>query len=149
MTREEIENSYMFKVVRRALMNELPYIKDVRVSEELIGETKHLIFLDFDFDPFIFSKLHNIPLSNIFLRTLKHHTDSKTSVPEIFFNTNYRDKVSSIMRGIEKLVNDIQLSSVIPSEYKLNNKKLSPFYYHALMEYVPQDIQLSLKTSKD
>jgi hypothetical protein len=150
MTIEEIENSYVFKVVRRALMNELPYIKEVRVSRESFNDTYTLIFMEFDFDPFIFSKLHNIPLSNMYLRSLNYRDEDSTSVPQIFFKKDYRDEVSSIMRGIDTLVKDIESSPAIPKEYKILNKKLTPYYYRALKEFIPQDMQqAALKKFED
>lgn len=150
MTKEEIENSYVFKVVRRALMNELPYIKDVRVHDKSIDETKTLIMMEMDFDPFIFSKLYNIPLANIYLRSLKYNEQDSTSVPQIFFKREYYDEVDSIMKGIDKLVKDVQSSPAIPNEYKIPNKKLHPFYYRTLKEYIPQDMQqAALKTYED
>lgn len=150
MTIEEIENSYVFKVVRRALMNELPYIKDVRVSRESFNDTHILIFMELDFDPFVFSKLHNIPLSNLYLRSLKYKDEDLTSVPQIFFKRDYYEEVSSVMRGIEKLVKDIESSPAIPNEYKILNKKLTPFYYRALGKFIPQDMQqAALRTFED
>lgn len=151
MTKEEIENSYVFKVVRRALMNELPYIKDVRVHDKSIDETKTLIIMEMDFDPFIFSKLYNIPLANIYLRSLKYNEQDSTSVPQIFFKREYYDEVDSILRkGVGKFVDNVQSSPAIPNEYKIPNKKLHPFYYRALKEYVPQDMQqAALKTFED
>jgi hypothetical protein len=150
MTIEEIENSYVFKVVRRALMNELPYIKDVRVSRESFNDTYTLIFMELDFDPFVFSKLHNIPLSNMYLRSLNYRDEDSTSVPQIFFKKDYRDEVVEIMRDIEKLVKDIESSPAIPKEYKILNKKLTPFHYKALKEFIPQDMQqAALRTFED
>lgn len=140
MTKEEIENSYVFKVVRRALMNELPYIKGVHVDEKLFDSTNSLVFLTLDFDPFIFSLQYNIPLAKIWVNYIRIWGDDGTSVPGIFFKPEYRDKVDSITKEIEALVNDIQTSPAIPNEYKMG-KKMYPMQYHVLKEYIPQDMR--------
>ena len=140
MTKEEIENSYVFKVVRRALMNELPYIKGVHVDEKLFDSTNSLVFLTLDFDPFIFSLQYNIPLAKIWVNYIRIWGDDSTSVPGIFFKPEYRDKVDSKMKEIESLVNEIQKSPAIPNEYKIG-KKMYPMQYRVLKEYIPQDMK--------
>lgn len=140
MTKEEIENSYVFKVVRRALMNELPYIKGVHVDESSIKDTYTIVFLTLDFDPFIFSLQYNIPFAKIWLNYLRLVGEDKTSVPGIFFKPEYREQVDSKMKDIENLVNDIQKSPAIPNEYKIK-KKLVPLQYRVLKEYIPQDMR--------
>jgi hypothetical protein len=140
MTKEEIENSYVFKVVRRALMNELPYIKGVHVDEKLFDSTNTLIFLTLDFDPFILSLQYNIPFAKIWLNYLRMVGEDTTSVPGIFFKPEYREKVDSITKEIEALVNEIQKSPAIPNEYKIG-KKMYPMQYRVLKEYIPQDMK--------
>jgi hypothetical protein len=140
MTKEEIENSYVFKVVRRALMNELPYIKGVHVDETSIKDTYTVVFLTLDFDPFIFSLQYNIPFAKTWLNYLRLVDEDKTSVPGIFFKPEYREKVDLKLKEIEALVNDIQKSPVIPNEYKIE-KKLIPLQYRVLKEYIPQDMR--------
>ena len=139
MTKEEIENSYVFKVVRRALMNELPYIKGVHVDETSLDRYT-VVFLTLDFDPFIFSLQYNIPFAKTWLNYLRLVDEDKTSVPGIFFKPEYREKVDSKMKEIEALVNDIQTSPAIPNEYKMG-KKMYPMQYHVLKEYIPQDMK--------
>lgn len=140
MTKEEIENSYVFKVVRRALMNELPYIKGVHVDESSLKDTYSIVFLTLDFDPFIFSLQYNIPLAKIWLNYLRLFDEDKTSVPQIFFKPEYREQVNLKMEDIENLVNEIQKSPAIPNEYKIK-KKMAPLQYRVLKEYVPQDMK--------
>ena len=140
MTKEEVENSYVFKVVRRALMNELPYIKGVHVDEKLFDSTNTLIFLTLDFDPFILSLQYNIPFAKIWLNYLRMVGEDTTSVPGIFFKPEYREKVDSITKEIEALVNEIQKSPAIPNEYKIG-KKMYPMQYRVLKEYIPQDMK--------
>ena len=50
MTPEQLENNYEFKVVRRALMREYPWIKDVTFKPSEL-EKYNLIFLDLIVDP--------------------------------------------------------------------------------------------------
>ena len=140
MTKEEIENSYVFKVVRRALMNELPYIKGVHVDETSIKDTYTVVFLTLDFDPFIFSLQYNIPFAKTWLNYLRLVDEDKTSVPGIFFKPEHREKVDLKLKEIEALVNDIQKSPAIPNEYKIE-KKLIPLQYRVLKEYIPQDMR--------
>jgi hypothetical protein len=47
MTKEEIENTYEFKIIKKAVMREFPFIKDVFISEDdskELDEYKYIYF---------------------------------------------------------------------------------------------------------
>ena len=53
MTEEELYDNYEFKVTKRALMREFPFIKNVYVKDPAtIDQYKSFIFLDADINPY-------------------------------------------------------------------------------------------------
>lgn len=53
MTVDQVKDSYMFRIVKRALMKQYPWIKDVEVDEEDFENYKHNIFINVFVDPSI------------------------------------------------------------------------------------------------
>jgi hypothetical protein len=53
ITPEEVEQSYVFKIVRRALIQEYPWITEVKVDKNDYDNYKHNIFLDVYIDPHV------------------------------------------------------------------------------------------------
>lgn len=49
-TPEEIENNYEYKVVKRILKQEYPWIKDIKINDADLEKYKHVIFLEFYVD---------------------------------------------------------------------------------------------------
>lgn len=53
MTVDQVKDSYMFRIIKRALMKKYPWIKDVEVDEEDFENYKHNIFINVFVDPSI------------------------------------------------------------------------------------------------
>jgi hypothetical protein len=51
MTYEQIKDSYPFRIVRRALMKQYPWIKDVELDQDDFDNYKTVIFLNLYIDP--------------------------------------------------------------------------------------------------
>ena len=56
MTQEEVENNYVYKIVRKVLMREYPWIKDVQLDVPRLENFTYVIFLDIFIDPYELGK---------------------------------------------------------------------------------------------
>ena len=125
MTKEELENNYEYKVTKRALLKEFPFIKEVRTpDDEEINKWKHSIYLDLVIDPFVLSQTYDIPVWYIIVRTLQRGEPYWSPYLNTFFKDS-REEVSQINRDMGTLINGIHKSTALPKELKLP-KELEP-----------------------
>lgn len=121
-TAEEIQNNYEFKIVRRIMMKEFPWIKNVVVDPKLL-ETYNTIFLDVDIDPELFAKTYGYtlsPLVKMIIEEGKEYTTMYLSL--LLVQTDYEDTVF-ITNKIRDLIGGIKHSPVIPDELKLKGDR--------------------------
>jgi hypothetical protein len=116
MTPEEVKNNYEFKVSKRALMNELKWIKDVRLVESdlVIYNT---IFVDLVIDPILLANQYDWIL-NIWVTP-----NYRSSTPSMFFDITYEEGVDKVVNPIDKILDDVHRSNAIPQEMKLPNSR--------------------------
>ena len=72
MTKEELYNNYEFKIVKRTLMNEFPFIKDVYVKDpDTIDQYRSFIFLDADINPYELSHMYGLKVDKLVEKYLR------------------------------------------------------------------------------
>ena len=118
---EQLYDNYTFKLLRRALMREFPYIKNVFVNFFDLGRY-NTIFLNFDFDPAIWEQMYNDPM----VKWLKDVTDEggyiDLSYPTTGTNMEY-DEYQPIKKSIEKVMSDVFNSEAVPKELKIQGQR--------------------------
>lgn len=118
---EQLYDNYTFKLLRRALMREFPYIKNVFVNFFDLGRY-NTIFLNFDFDPAIWGEMYNDPM----VKWLKDVTDEggyiDLSYPTTATNMEY-DEYQPIKKSIEKVMSDVFNSEAVPKELKIQGQR--------------------------
>jgi len=124
MTREEFENNYEYKVTKKALMREFPFIKDVFVKdEEDINKWSNLIFFDIIIDPFALAHQYGFRVWGPVINSLKRGESYMSPYLSLFIGDSNRiDLASPINRAMEELINGIHTSPAIPSDFKLGKK---------------------------
>jgi hypothetical protein len=121
-TAEEIQNNYEFKVVRRIMMKEFPWIKNVIVDPTSL-DIYNPIFLDVDIDPELFAKTYGYTLSPMVNKVIEQGKEYATMYLSLFLvQTAYEDTVF-ITNKIRDLINKIRHSPVIPDELKLKGRR--------------------------
>lgn len=155
VTKEEVENSYEFKLVKRIILREYPWIKDVVVpSDEEINEY-NIIFLDIVMDPFELQRETGWPLASwikFYLTTPNHPLKIKdytyvSSYLSTMFDTD-RDTVSPIHHDIEKTMRSVQKSPAIPSDLKLGKERSFAIGQYAIPQMdIPTDAVFRNKTT--
>ena len=139
MTEQELYDNYTFKVVKRALMREFPFIKNVYVRDpDSIDKYKSFIFLDVDINPYELSHMYGLkvdPITNKYLRRGEPYWAPYLSM---FIKSGVEDTYP-IKKAINDLVYSIQKSPAIPQEFKLD-RELDIGSYHAGPDTIPPDM---------
>ncbi len=118
LSKKEIEDSYMFKLIKRAIKKEFPFVKDVRVDEVSLPSYNTIfvdMILDFEtlkrelnMEPQPWIKPFNIPYNAIGLNLILKGED------EILYD---------IRKKFESIISKVSNATVIPDEYVLKNKR--------------------------
>jgi hypothetical protein len=120
-TTEELYDNYTFKLIRRALMREFPYIKDVFVNPNDLGRF-NTIFLNFDFDPTIWGEMYDDPMKS----WLKDFVDKggyvDLSYPITATDMKY-EEYQPIKKSIEKVISQVANSEAVPQELKIQGHR--------------------------
>lgn len=120
-TPEGLDNNYVLKLIKRALMREYPYIKDVTIDYNDI-EKYRTIFLELSVDAFEMAEYYDVrPMS--YVRGYINRKEPLSAVsPSVLFDITYeegRDIIDRINDDIRSIVDN----PAIPNELKnLNNR---------------------------
>jgi hypothetical protein len=121
-TLEELYNNYEFKVVKRALMRQYPWIKDVTVDPEQL--TKYnLIFLNFDVDPAMLAEEMGWELNTWVKSALDRGEMYNALYLSMFFRDLGFDDTKFITNEMEKTFKDINRSPALPEDLKLKGER--------------------------
>ena len=141
MTREELENNYEFKVTKKALMREFPFIKDVTVKkDDDINKYPSSIYLELVIDPYVMAHQYGFRVWDAVTRSLKKDEPYWFPYLSIFVeNDNRMELVAPITKAIEELIDGIHKSPALPSELRLG-KKLRVGSYMAYPSSLPSNM---------
>ena len=154
VTHDEVVNSYEFKLMKRILLREFPWIKDVVVpTDEEINEY-NLIFLDIVMDPFELQREVGWPLATwikLYLTTptfayAPNNYSYVSSYLSTMFDTD-RDNTSPIHNEIESTMRSVQKSAAIPHDLKLGKDRTFAIGEYAIPKMeIPEDAVFKKKT---
>jgi hypothetical protein len=121
MTREQLENNYEYKVTKKALLREFPFVKDVLVKDdEDITKWKATIYIDLIVDPFAFAHQYGFRVWGPIINALKRGEDYMSPYLSLFIGDPDRTElVSPVNKAMEELMDGIHWSPAIPYELKL------------------------------
>ena len=120
-TTEELYDNYTFKLIKRALIREFPYIKNVFVDPLDLGKYNS-IFLNFDFDPAIWGEMYNDPMVNWLKSEVDKGKYVDLSYPNTATNMVY-DDYQPIKKSIEKVMSEVINAEAVPKELKIQGKR--------------------------
>jgi hypothetical protein len=124
MTEQDLINSLEFKIIKKTLKLEYPWIKDI-IPDGDPDMYKFTIYINVIFDPFELSKIFNIPPANWVRRFLLD--DGKIehlSCLSTFFNIKIREQILNIKDEIKRTIKSIHSSRVINQSLKLDREIL-------------------------
>lgn len=137
VTPNEVENNYEFKLMKKVLRQEFPWIKDVLVPNDEDINKYNLIFLQLVIDPFMLQQEVGLPLERWIKRYLSDPLHTNTNRPYAYisayistmFNGD-RDITRDLHDDVEKTMRSVGRSAAIPHDLKLRKgRAFSPGEY--------------------
>lgn len=125
ITREELENNYEYKVVKRMIMKEFPWVIDVIPPTDEKINNYNLIFLDLVIDPFKLQEETEWPLlyyvikSTIWGRDNYSYTSPYLSA---IYDITYEEG-NDIHNEIESLMSQVSKSQAVPQDLKIKGER--------------------------
>jgi len=118
-TTEEIEDNYEFKVMKRLIKKEFPFITDMKLTHNWV-DYNSLFFVDITLSPSLLMELLNIPDTPRATRYLKAF---RSEVPYLtmLFPSEYNegDKIHNLGKNIQSVMTKIHQSPSMPDDMRL------------------------------
>lgn len=121
-TPEEINDNYEFKVVKKALMREYPWIKNVTVDENNLSKYS-LIFLDFDIDPIKLGEEMDWELTPWVRRAYEEGKEYKGLYLSLFFNGVGYDETKDLTDDMTELMRSVGQSPAFPPDLRIKGDR--------------------------
>ena len=118
LTYEELLDNYEFKVGKRILTREYPWIKDVVIKTPEDVNRYNLIFIDVIFNPFELSEEKGWRLASYVVKSIDRGDNFWAPYLSTFF-TNMGDEARELVQSMEKTLEDLHKSPAIPQEMRL------------------------------
>jgi hypothetical protein len=118
MTPEELQNNYEYKVVRRALMREYPWIKDVTFNPEELDQY-NLIFLNLIVDPAKMGEQYGWEMNTWVKRDYEEGQMYRGNYPSLLFKITYEVGRDEINDPITRMFEEIHSSPALPEDMRL------------------------------
>ena len=147
VTPTEVENNYEFKLMKKVLRQEYPWVLDVLVPKDEDINKYNLIFLPIVIDPFILQKEVGLPIEAWIKRYLTDERYKQTyrqyayvsSYISTMFNGD-REITREIQDEVEKVMRSVGKSAAIPEDLKLRKgRAFSPGEYIIPEMDIPED----------
>lgn len=137
MTYEELLNNYEYKITKKGLMKEYPFIVDVLDDEDDFLRYESVVFVTLVIDPFILANMFGVKVWGGIIRTLKRGDDFDSPTLSIFLE-NSVDLGIKIRQSIDDFIDTIHRSRAIPDEYRMD-RLLRAGNYIAYPSSLPPD----------
>lgn len=118
MSGEDLEKNYEFKVVKRALMKEYPWIKDVTFNEGELNEY-NLIFLSLIVDPIEMGEAYDYKMNPWVIGRLERDERYEGTYPSLLFNVPFEQGKDDITSPINNTLEQIHHSPALPDDLRL------------------------------
>ena len=140
ITYDELLDNYEFKVGKRILTREYPWIKDVYMRNPDDVNKYNLIFMDIIFDPFQLAEQEGWRMASYVARSIERGDDFWSPYLSTFYSS-HPDDARALVQKIDKSLEDLHKSPAIPQDLKLPaTRKLNVGSFHVqLGTKVPTD----------
>ena len=135
-TKEEVESSPIFKIVKKAIMRKYPWIKDIYAGdEEDLTKYSSMLFLDADIDAQQLADEKGWTMESWVAPDVQRRTHNRdyfdTVYLSVLFTKPFYEESRELQNDIDGEMKRIQKSDVIPSDIKINKTLgLSTFRYN-------------------
>ena len=119
MTPEELQNNYEYKVVKRALIREYPWIKDVTFKPEELDQY-NLIFLNLIIDPVEMGEAYEWEMTPWVKSASEKGERYWGNYPSLFFKgVTYEDGKDNVTNPMDNMMRQIHDSPALPQDLRL------------------------------
>lgn len=118
MSGDDLRNNYEFKVVRRALMKEYPWIKDVSFDEDDLGKY-NLIFLHIIVDPLEMGRAFDYEVNSWIQGRIDRGEKYYGNYPSLIFNVPFEQGKDDVSEPINDMIGEIHNSPALPEDLRL------------------------------
>jgi hypothetical protein len=119
MTYDELLNNYEYKITKKGMMREYPFIIDVLdTNEEDFTKYESVVFVTLVIDPFILANMFGVKVWGGVTRALKRGDDFDSPTLSIFLE-NSIDLGIKIRKSIDDFTDTIDSSRALPDEYRM------------------------------
>ena len=130
MTQEEVENNYTYKIIRKVLMREYPWIKDVQLDVPGLEKFEYALFLDIYINPYELGEERGYSVARWIEASIRNNEDYYTSVITMYFDGS-TDEMREITQEVNRTIEATQNSPAIPPDLRLpENKRFMVGSYH-------------------
>ena len=130
MTAEEIQDNYTYKIVRKVLMREFPWIKDVQLDVPGLEKFNYVIFLNVYINPYELGQERDYNVARWIENAIRNNEDYQTSVITMYFDGS-TDEMRAITQEVNDTIEATQKSPAIPPDLRLpDNKRFMVGSYH-------------------
>jgi hypothetical protein len=144
MTYDELLNNYEFKIAKKMLMREYPWIKDVKIKEDEINKW-NLIFLDVTIDPFELGRQYDWTVMPYVKRNIMDDGEYWSPYLSTFYSNATFEDTTPIRNEIDKSLESIHSSPALPIDLRLPaNRKFNVGRWYAYPTTItPEDTTIS------
>jgi len=147
MTPDELRDNYEFKVVKRMLMREFPWIKDISFIEEELNRYG-LVFLDIYFNPYELQKIKGWPIMQFTQRIIDREGVFNSPYLSTPFSVPY-DVTHAVTDELEELMKSIHESPAIPKDMRMPEDRRFSIGSYKAVGSPPEGYEPILTKDKD
>jgi hypothetical protein len=140
MTQQEIENNFTYKIVRKVLMREYPWIKDVRLDIEGLEKYTNVIFIEIFIDPYQMTNMYGWNVPRWIETSIREGEPYESTVLSLFVKQS-SEEVKWLRDEIEQTIYHTQNSPAIPQDMRLDKQIVVGYYRLTDNLTIPNDIE--------
>lgn len=141
LTKEEVVNSYEWKLTEKILKRQFPWIKGIELDEGDVNKY-NLIFVDIIIDPYLLAKEKDWMINWYKVRGLRNREPMRENFLTIYYNVSY-DETKELYEEIEDTLYSVKSSKAIPDDLKLpKSRSMGIGGYKTSSDYqIPEDAE--------
>jgi hypothetical protein len=118
MTYDELINNYEFKIAKKMLLREYPWIKDVDANKDEVNRW-NLIFLEITIDPYELGREKDWTVAKYIKNMVRNDGEYWAPYLSTFFSNATFEDTHPIQQEIERALESIHTSPAFPIELRL------------------------------
>ena len=122
ITLQELEENYEYKIIKRILKKEFPWIKNVFMKKENL-EKYTVLFVTIEVDQDIFMEIYKVHLRAFPKREVEEGNTYESPFLSLIFEFADKSVGTGIEEDVVRTMNSVKKSKAIPPELKLPNER--------------------------